>query len=281
MKFLSKIIISTALVSTFSSAGLVDAISVIINNEPITLYEVYKYANKFKISTKESLNLLVRQKLEDAQIRNLHINVDSFEIDKYIKNLAAKNGISEFQFYEMLKSKNINEEDYRKDVKKKIEQEKLYRKIIATKHIKIEPSSLKKYYEANKSQFIRANNFTAAVYQGPNKSSLEKISKNPLLSMPGVEVKEEKFKSGNMDTKLEGLFDQTKSGEFTPVFKMGDHFTMFYLKEKGGIKTIPFEKVKNYIYSTLSSEKEKQAINDYFEKLKSVANIKVLRKPNS
>jgi len=281
MKILLKISVLFAFMTTSSYAGLVNAISVIINNEPITLYEIYKYSNKFHISTKKSLDILIRQKLEDAEIKKLHISVSDFEVDSYIKKLAAKNGISEFQFLQMLKSKNIKESEYRKDVKKKIQQEKLYGKIFASKKIRVAPKDIKKYYDTNKNQFIRAKSFAVVAYESPSKKSLEKIKQNPMLSMPDIKAKQVKFQAGNMDKKLEILLNETKTGEFTSAFKMGKNFTMFYVKEKNGIETIPFNRVKNSIYSFLSSKKEKAAIDDYFEKIKSVANIKVLRKPNN
>ena len=104
MKNLLKICVVLIFTTNLSYAGLVNAISVIINNEPITLYEIYKYANKLHVSTKESLDVLIRQKLEDAQIKKLNISASDFEVESYIKKLATKNGISEFKFFEMLKS---------------------------------------------------------------------------------------------------------------------------------------------------------------------------------
>jgi len=281
MKNLLKISVLIIFITTSSYAGLVNAISVIINDEPITLYEVYNYAHKFKISTKQSLDLLIRQKLEDAQISKLHIKVSDFEVDQYIKKLAAKNNMSEFQFFEVLKSKDIKEADYRKDVKKKLAQEKLYRKIYTDKNIIIKKKDLQNYYDANKNQFVKASSFSVATYQSTQRKSLEKIRKNPMLSVMGVKVKTQTLKSGAINPKLENLLNETKSGEFTPVLNTGKELTMFYIKEKVGVKTLGFDKVKNYIYSLILSKKQKQAINDYFEKLKSVANVKVLRKPNT
>ncbi len=280
MKYLLKIFVLVAFIATFSVAGLVNAISVIINNKPITLYEVYKYADKFKISTKASLDLLIRQKLENAQIDKLNIKVSNFEVENYIKKLAAKNNISEFQFYEMIKTKNIKKDEYKKDVKEKIAKGKLYRKIISSKNIKIDTKDLKNYYKANKNQFVRANSFIVASYQSENKKSLQKIKSNPMLSIQGIKAKQESFTSGKMNQKLEDLLNQTKSGEFTPILNTSKGFTMFYMKAKNGLKTLPFDKVKNYIYSVISSIKEKAALDDYFEKLRSVADVKALRKPN-
>ena len=280
MKNLLKLTAAFIFMANLSYAGTVDAISVIINNQPITLYEIYKYADKLHISTKESLDILIRQKLEDAQIKKLNINASDFEVENYIKKLATKNGISEFKFFEMLKSKGIDEDDYRKDVKKKIEQEKLYSKIFSEKKVKIDENALKSYYESNKNKFVVAKAFTTVAYDGPSKESLEKIRKNPMLTIAGIKAKQIQFQSGKMNSNLENLLNQTKPGEFTPVFKTGDSYSMFYIKEKSGVKTVPFSKAKNYIYSLLSSQKEKDAIEDYFKKIKSTADIKVLRRPN-
>ncbi len=281
MKILLKILVLFTFMTTFSYAGLVNAISVIINNEPITLYEIYKYSNKYQISTQKALDILIRQKLEDAEILKQNITVNNFEVENYIKKLATRNGISEFQFLQMLKNKGIKLSDYKKDVKKKIEQKKLYGKIFASKKIRITPKEIKKYYEANKNQFVRAKGFEAVAYESPSKKSLEKIKQNPMLSIPDVKAKQVKFQSGSMDKGLESLLNQTKSGDFTPAFKIGSGYTMFYLKAKDGIETMPFDKVKEGIYSFLSSQKEKAAIDDYFEKIKSGASIQVLRKPRS
>ncbi|MFK5882058.1 MAG: peptidylprolyl isomerase [Sulfurospirillum sp.] len=281
MKILLKISVLLTFMTTFSYAGLVNAISVIINNEPITLYEIYKYSNKFHISTKESLNILIRQKLEDADIARQHITASDFEVENYIKKLATKNGISEFQFLQMLKDKGIKESVYRKDVKKKIEQKKLYDRIFASKKIQVTPQEIKNYYKANKNKFVKAKGFEVVAYESPSKKSLEKIRTNPMLSIPDIKAKQVRFQSGNMNKNLESMLNQTASGDFTPAFKMGNSYTMFYVKAKNGVETMPFDKVKNDIYSFLASKKEKAAIDDYFEKIKSTANIKVLRKPNA
>ncbi len=280
MKILLKISALVIFTTTFSQAGLVNAISVIINDEPITLYEVYDYAHKFKISTKESLDLLIRQKLENAQITKMHIKANNFEVDEYIKKLSTKNNVSEFKFFEILKTKDIKEADYRKDVRRKLEREKLYQRIYAQKKLNITKKNVEQFYKTNKSQFAKASSFSVASYQSTDKKSLEKIRKNPMLSISDVTVKIEQFKSGKMNPKLERLLDATKSGEFTPALNTGKEFTMFYVKEKNGVKVLSFDKVKNYIYSVLSAKKRKKAIGDYFEKLKSVANVKVLRRPN-
>ena len=69
LKVLTFVTLSATLLFSPASAGTLDGVSVIINKEPITLYDVFKYSQRFNISKKESLDILVRQKLEDSEIK--------------------------------------------------------------------------------------------------------------------------------------------------------------------------------------------------------------------
>ena len=55
---------------------------------------------------------------------------------------------------------------------------------------------------------------------------------------------------------------------------------MFYIEEKQGLSYIPFEQIKNNLYGIVYKQKEQATLDDYFEKLKSSANVVVLRNPN-
>ena len=132
LKVLIFVTLSATLLFSPASAGTVDGVSVIINKEPITLYDVFKYSQRFNISKKESLDILVRQKLEDSEIKKLGITVDNFEIDQYIENLAISNNMNQYDFLNMIRSKNIEISEYKEDLKKKLQRDKLYKKIVST-----------------------------------------------------------------------------------------------------------------------------------------------------
>jgi parvulin-like peptidyl-prolyl isomerase len=279
MDFLSKLAVAISISLMSLTAGLVDGISVVINNEPITLYEIYKYSQKFNISKKKALDILIRQRLEDAQIKKLKIDVAYYEIENYIDNLARKNGMSVFDFFEMLRAKGIDEDEYKKDLKTKMKRDKLYKRILSSKlNDELNEKELKSYYERNIQQFTVAREFEVISYRAKDRDALERIKTNPMLAS-GVKAKEQIFKSGRIDPKIESLLNSMKPDSFTRIFPIKDGYSMFYLKKKIGLNTMPFQKVKNYIYSALKAEKESSIMENYFEKLKADADITILRKP--
>jgi hypothetical protein len=269
-----------SILATFAFSGIVTGISVIINNEPITLYEVYKYSKKYKISKKESLDILIRQKLEDAEIKKYRISTDLFEVNERVKRLAQQNNLSEYEFLNLLKSKNIKISKYKEDLKTKIKKEKLYRQILSSKISQVTAKDAKNFYKKNISQFKFASGFDVSIYIAKNRADLRAIKKNPMLRLQNVEVKEKSLVANNMDKKLVGLLNNTKEGSFTQILSIQNRPTMFYIKAKKGLRTIAYEKVKNNIYNVLSRKKEEKTINNYFEKIKASAAIKVLRSPS-
>lgn len=279
MKIIPRIVVSASLCATLGFSGIITGISVIINDEPITLYEVYKYSEQFKISKKESLDLLVRQKLEDAEIKKFNINANAFEVDQYIEKLANNNGLNTYEFLNMIKSKNIKIDDYKKEIKSKIKQDKLYRRIYSDKLQTIEESEIENFYNSNPDQFQIANNFDLTIYSSADENALKAIQNNPMLQPQNVSILHQSLSANGLDEQLKALLNKTNQGAFTQILNIKNTPTMFYVKEKRDYKTIPFADVKQTIYRVLSQQQEQKTLKDYFEKVKSSASINVVRSP--
>ncbi|MCR1811837.1 peptidylprolyl isomerase [Sulfurospirillum sp. hDNRA2] len=261
------------------TAATLDGVSVIINKEPITLFDVFKYSQRFQISKKEALDILVRQKLEDSEIKKQGISVDGFEIDQHIDKLAINNQMSTYDFLNMLRSKNIDTLEYKEEIKKKLQRDKLYQKIVRDKMKQLSDGELLAYYNENQNEFSQAASFDVSIYSSANQQSLTTIQNNPMSAMSDVELKDTTFEATKMDQNLAGLLNKTPVGKFSSVVKTDQGYVMFFVKNKHDVKAISFDNAKNYIYGKLADGKEKQSIDDYFEKLKSSANIQVVRAP--
>ena len=280
LKVLTLVTLSATLLFSPANAGTIDGVSVIINKEPITLYDVFKYSQRFNISKKESLDILVRQKLEESEIKKQTITVDSFEVDQYIENLAVSNNMSQYDFLNMIRSKNIDVSEYKEDLKKKLQRDKLYKKIVNTKMQQMGDGELQAYYNENLNEFSQASAFDVTIYTSANQQSLAAIQNNPMSAVNDVELKEGKLEASKTDPKLAALLNKTAIGKFSPVVKSdANNYAMFFVKEKHNVQSVSFADAKNYIYSKLSEGKEQKAIEEFFEKLKSSANIQVVRAP--
>ena len=277
-KLLILVTSTLALFSSSASAAVVDGISIIINKEPITLYDIHKYSSRFNLSKKEALDVLVRQKLEESEIKKLGINTDNFEVEQYIENLATSNGMSQFQFLNMVRSKNVNVDEYKEDLKNKLKRDKLYKKILSSKTL-VSDGELQAYYDANLNEFSQASAFDVTVYTSAEQKALENISQNPMSAATGVTLNEARFETTKIDPKLAVILNKTAQGSFSSVVKSEQSFVMFFVKKKHNVQNVAFSDAKNYIYGKLSEGKEQKGIEEYFEKLKSSANIQVVRAP--
>ncbi|MBR2222113.1 MAG: SurA N-terminal domain-containing protein, partial [Campylobacter sp.] len=122
-----KNLIFTALfLAICADARYVGGLVATVDNEPITTYELNNIMKKMNINKEEALNLLIRDKLELAQIKKLNITVSEFEIDQKIAQLASSNNMSVNSFKELLKSRGTSEAKLREDMQISIKKEKLY-----------------------------------------------------------------------------------------------------------------------------------------------------------
>jgi len=278
-KLLTFVALGFTLLSSPMSASTVDGISIIINKEPITLYDIHKYATRFNLSKKESLDILVRQKLEDSEIKKLGLSADNFEVDQYIDTLANSNSMNQFDFLNMLRSKNVDIAEYKEDLKSKLKRDKLYKKIISTKMQQLGDDELQAYYTQNTTEFSQASAFDVTIYTSADQQALQSIAKSPMSVQGGVELKEAKFEADKVDPKLSQLLNKTAENAFSSIVRSDQNFVMFFVKKKYDVKNVSFEEAKNYIYGKLAQGKEQKAIEEYFEKLKASANIQVVRAP--
>ena len=279
LKVLTFVTLCTTLLLSPVNASTVDGVAVIINKEPITLYDVFKYSQRFNISKKESLDILVRQKLEESEIKKQSITVDNFEVDQYIENLAISNNMNQYDFLNMIRSKNIDIAEYKEDLKKKLQRDKLYKKIVSTKMQQMGDSELQAYYNENQNEFSQAGAFDVTIYTSANQQSLATIQNNPMSAASDVQLQEGKIEAAKADPKLLAVLNKTAKGKFTAITKNDSSYVMFFVKEKYNVQSVSFADAKNYIYSKLGDGKEKKAIEEFFEKLKSSANIQVVRAP--
>ena len=278
-KLLIFVTLSLTLFFSPLNASTVDGISLIINKEPITLYDIHKYSTRYNLSKKEALDVLVRQKLEDSEIKKLGISADSFEVDQYIENLAISNGVSHYEFLNLIRSKNIDIAEYKEDLRSKLKRDKLYKKIVSTKMQQIGDNELRAYYNDNLNEFSQASAFDVTIYSSADQQALQAIAQNPMSAISGVELKEALFEAAKTDPKLTLLLNKTAEGSFSTMVKSDQNFVLFFVKKKHNVQNVAFDDAKNYISSKLAEGKEQKAIEEYFEKLKASANIQVVRAP--
>jgi len=258
------------------SAQMINGIAAIVENEPITLYEVYSLKEQLRASEQDALNLLIRDRLEDAQIKNLNISVTPFELNDRIESIAKQNGMTNSQFRSSIQAQGMYFLDFKNNIEKKMLQEKLYKSILAEAGKNVNEQKAKMYFDANPDKFKVFSTAKVVLYRAKNPEELEAQKTSPSL-LNSVQTQELSLDYQSIDPRLAAIIAGTNNGEFTQILQGADSFDMFYVKEKIGSYTPSFADVKDNIINELYQGEQEKLMADYFDKLRAKAKIQILR----
>lgn len=272
-----KILLSIFLFTSLSYAGLVNAISILVNDEPITLYDIDKTISDKNLSKQEAITYLIDELLYEQQLKQNNIKVDIFEVGSYMEKLAASNNMDVFTFKSLVRQKYGNLEVFEEDVKKNILRQKLIQKAVKS-NLKIATNDdIKVYYENNQGKYTSSSSISAIEYSSENKRILQENIANPLVVSNLVQKQNITLDMSKLNPKLKYILNDTKENSFTPVFVSNKRYVSLLITKKSNTIITPLEEVKNKIFLEIMSQREKKALKEYFEKLKLTADIKIIR----
>ena len=97
---MKKIFLSLALGLAISTNGAyLNGVAATVNNEPITDYDVELVVKRMNITPNDALNVLIRDKLELSQIKELGLSASESEINEELSQIAKQNGYSDLASY--------------------------------------------------------------------------------------------------------------------------------------------------------------------------------------
>ena len=273
---MNKIILIILFCSASLYAGLVNAIAIIVNDTPITLYDIDKEVEKTNVSKAVAVSKLIDEILYNQAISDNNIGVDIFDVDNYIEQLAANNKMNVLDFKSLVRQ----QQDYtlfRQKIKKQLIHQKLVAKIARNKLKVASEEDLKIYYENNKTQFKIADTIDVVAYVSKNKAALNALKRNPLIQNENIISQDLSMKQSELNAQTKYIINSTPSKEFSAIFAQNQNYNMFYIKEKKDITTLHFEDVKEQIFQVIMKKREQDSLTEYFETNKLTADIKVLR----
>ncbi len=273
------LLLSLLLAGSFAYAGLVDAVSIVVNDQPITLYEIYKTERKLGLDKQKAVEYLIRQKLKQEEMKRLGVHVDEFDVTNEIERIAKQNGIDSLKLRSILDQRGVDWNQYKKEVKEKLLQEKLYKKILSTKIQPPSEATLKEYYKLHIDEFSIPEAIKVIQYSAPDRKSLAEAMRNPMAAVPGVTRQPQTIPSSQLNQQLLYMLTQTPKGHFTQPIPVNGQYVAFYVQDFINPKPIPFEQVQQRVYAKWMEEKRKEALKSHFDKLRAEADVRVLRAP--
>ena len=261
------------------SANMVAGVAIVVKERAITLHDIKKEMQVSQVSKEMAINTLVRQKLEEAEIKTRKISVSSTEVYDDIKETAKRNNMSISALYEAaLNSNGISSSELKAKVKQKLLAQKLYDSIAYSKASRPTEGELKEYYDLNKEKFSHPESFTTVIYQTTDKLALTKKMQNPMFYAPQIQTQEQELPYDRIAPELANLLQNTPVNSFSPIVPdgKGGHMS-FYIKSVKGAQDLGFEKMRAQIENIIMSKKREQVLGDYFARLKDNAEINILR----
>lgn len=300
-------------------AELVDRIAVVVNDDIILLSDLQKALIPVVVTLKrqgysqsEQIRILAEQrkrireqliydKLTEQQVARYGIEVGDDELDATIERIREANQMSKENLLRALEMDGLTYDDYRRQIKEKLLQNKLVNLQVKSK-IVITDADIEAYYDAHISQYASQNKYRLRhilIKVSPEAGQVEKMrihqhvqniyqrlkdgesfaklaglySNAPTAADGGsLGVFEAKMLSENIRNAIEGL----ESGQYSNVLDTDQGYQIFYVDEiiiKGG-KTL--EEVKQQIQEKLYAEDVENKFNTWIEALRQRSHIQII-----
>ena len=134
---------------------------------------------------------------------------------------------------------------------------------------------LKIFYENHKKDFIIPTSVSMIEYSASSEEALKNFLKTK--KKKGVKSRSVKKNTSNINSALLGTILQTQDGSFTRPFNAGDRYISYRVISKNGQRSMSFEDAKGAVAARWRQQQQGKALKDYFEKMKTNADIKVIR----
>jgi len=264
------------LIST--NAQIIDAIAIDVEGEPITTLEIQAVQQKMNMSKSAAVEALIKDRLEISVLKKANIQIDDSSVQAKVQAIAQSKGISKEQMKSVLLQKGLTWDSYIKQLRNTMKKERFYKQHIASNITPPNDADLEMYYNANQSKFSNApTQISLVAYSSPSEASIKEAIANPMKPINGVQKKNILTSSNEMSPELSNLINNTSSGQHTPVVNAGEVFVAYFVKSKGGQGQSAFQAVKKAVTMRWMQDQRVQAGQDFFNKLKSNANIRVIR----
>ena len=261
------------------SKNIVGGIALFVNGEPITLHAIKQVENALHTDRLRATDILVTEKLKEAEIKRLKIEINDMQLDSQIAQIAQQNGMNLDQFYAAIMREGMSLVEYRTKLKEQMLAQELMRKILFSSNVGQE-DELRKYYNEHLDEFVIPKEVVGVKFVSRNKEILESFMQQGIDSTipDSIAHTAEKLEIESLPTQVADIFLATNAKSFTQVFETdnGD-FVAFYIKEKISNEQVDFEKAKNYIAQKLIANNQEKILSDYFERVRSRSKIVFVR----
>jgi len=273
---MNRYLASLLFATTLSYGDLINGIAIIINDVPITLYDIDEKMQNNHISKKNAVDILIDETLYNEELKKYNINITIFDINEHIEKLASQNNMNLIEFKKVVETKQ-NYDVFIQQIRKQLTYQKLVLNISKGRLKVASKDDMELFYNNNKNQFAIADTIDVIFYSSNDERLLNKLKSNPMMIDKNIISQKIILKQNELNSEIKYILNNCNKNEFSDIFKSNNSVNMFYIVDKSDIKLTSFEDSKNMIYNQIMTQRQKEYLKDYFETLKITANIQVLR----
>jgi len=267
------ILIGCIALFTFAQAKMVNAIALIVNGEAVTTAEIRAVQKQMHVSKKQATDMLIADRLQKAAMKNVSISEDA--IDSKIAQIAAQNNLTIPKMQQILKQQGTSWRKYRRSIKDRMKKDKFYREKVSATLSKPSEDELKLFYEKNKKSFVVPTSISMIEYSSSSEEAMKKFLETK--KKKGVKSRSVKKSTKELNSSLLGTILRTQNGSFTRPFNDGNKFISYKVISKNGQRSMSYDDAKGAVGGKWRQQQQGKALKDYFEKLKTNADIQVIR----
>ncbi len=256
-----------------------------------------KPVDSLKGDRKAQLSYLINQRLIESEIKRLNLTVTFDRVDAELKDKAKANNISVEELLNAIKAQGVDEADYKKFLKERIEKQSLMDTEIISKLRISDEDALSEYLHENPSSKSSINEFSVAhIFFNPRKggaqaayeraqAALEKLRAGESFEALAEQYSEDpnftaggslgSFKAGEFLPEIESSIQSIGIGETTPIVKskMGYHIVKLLSKK---VTTDPrFERDKERIKAQILETSFKRQLKLWMDAKKDDSFIRI------
>lgn len=274
MKKILPLLISTVLAS---SAQIIDALAIDVEGEPITTLEIQAVAQKLKMSKQAAVETLIKDRLEKAAIKKANIQIAPQEIEAKVNAIASSKGLTQAKMRTLLEQKGLTWASYIEQLTTEMKKERFFQQVILATIDRPTDTQLEEYYKTHQSDFANApKQMSLVLYKSQTAAALQQAILNPIKPTMGVEKENILVASNELSPQLLELINATPAKSFTKPINTGKGFIAYFVKSKGSSQG-GFLSVKNAVAHRWFQEQRVKAGQDFLNKLKANAKIRVIR----
>jgi len=262
-----------SLLSIFAQAKMVDGLACIVEGKCITTAEVHAVQVQMGVSKKEAMDLLIQDRLQKVAMSD--IIIDEKTIDKKISDIAQQNNISVKKMQSILKQQGTPWTKYRESIRNALKKEKFYQEKIAANIPTPTDDELRIFYRNHKKSFTIPSSVSLIEYSGSTEAKMKKFLQTK--NTKGIKSHTITKKTKDLNPTLLGTILNTQNDSYTRPFNAGDRYIVYKVLSKNGKMAMPFESAKGAVAEQWKQQQQNKALKDYFQKLKTNADIQQLR----